>query len=56
MISVIYNSKVIMGNTILRRDLMITSDTFLRSHLSNIRSIDFPRNGRGRVYGLGDAL
>ena len=30
-ISVIYNSKVIMGNTILRRDLMITSDTFLRS-------------------------
>ena len=56
MSSVMYKSKLKMGEKILRRVLMMPCEMFLREHLSNTRIIDLIGNVRGRVDGLGDTL
>ena len=53
---VMYKSKFMMGNMILRRVLMIPCGIFLRDHVRNIRRIALIGICRGRVGGLGGAF
>ena len=54
--SVIWKSKLRMGENLLRRVLMIPRAVFLRAYLRITRSIYLLDSGRGRVDGPGDEL
>ena len=56
MSSVIYKSEFNMRDMVIRRVLIISCETFLRSHLRNTRRIALLGIGRGRVDGLGDEI
>ena len=52
-ISVMYDIKLRMGDTTLRRVIMIPCGILLRSHFRSTKSIDILGSGRGRADGCG---
>ena len=53
---VLYNSKLSMGNIVLRRVLMVSYEMFSIGHLKNTSIIALLGSDRSRVGALGDSL